>query len=374
MADAPIPFSRPYLSGGEPEAVASALAARRWSGDGPATARASALLAQVIGGRVLLTTSCTHALELAALLLDIQPGDEVIVPAFTFVSTANAFALRGAHLVFADVRPDTLNLDERLLPVTARTKAIVPVHYAGVGCAMDAIGDAAASVGASIVEDAAHGLYGTWRGRPLGGIGRLAALSFHETKNITCGEGGAIAIHDPALVARAEILREKGTDRSRYFRGEIDKYTWRDLGSSYLPSDLLAAVLVAQLEAAERIQAARHRVWNAYATGLADWAQRHGIGTPHVPEHCAHPAHLYYVTLPDLARRTTLSQHLRARGITAAFHYQPLHLSSFGQRYGTWSLPVTERAGDTVLRLPLYPELGDHDIARVVDAVTSFTP
>ena len=375
MAD--IPLSRPYVSGRELALVTEALQSRRWSGDGEQTRRAAQLLAaRTGGGTAMLTTSCTHALELAALLLDLVPGDEVIVPAFTFVTTASAFALRGARPVFVDIRPDTLNLDERLLPaaITARTRAIVPVHYGGVACAMDAIGEVARAAGATVIEDNAHGLFGTWRGRPLGSLGRLATQSFHESKNLSCGEGGALILNDPALVERAEILREKGTNRARFFRGEIDRYTWVDLGSSYLPSELLAAVLVAQLEAADTIQAARHRIWATYATELASWAHRHGIGLPTVPADCVHPAHLFYLVLPDLERRTRMLAHLRARGIHATFHYQPLHLSEVGRRWGgaPGDLPVTERIADTLLRLPLYPDLDARDLGRVLDAVTEF--
>ena len=372
-----IPFSRPHVAGREAELLGEVLRSRQWSGDGEMTRRAAALLGPLVGGGCpMLTTSGTHALELAALVLDLGPGDEVIVPAFTFVTTANAFALRGATIVFADIRFDTLCLDETRLPVTARTRAIVPVHYAGVACAMDAIADAAASAGASVVEDNAHGLFGTWRDRPLGSLGRLAAQSFHDTKNLTCGEGGALIVNDEALVARAEIMRAKGTDRARFFRGEVDRYTWIDLGSSYPPSELLAAVLVAQLEGAAAIQAARQRVWATYARELAGWAARHGIGLPTVPSDCVHPAHLFYLLLPDLARRTALIAHLRARGIHATFHYQPLHLSAFGERYGARAgeLPVTERAAETIVRLPLYADLGEVELARIVDAVTAFVP
>jgi dTDP-4-amino-4,6-dideoxygalactose transaminase len=371
----PIPLHRPYLTGREAELLAEATRSRKWSGDGPMTARASRLLEAATGShRAFLTTSCTDALELAALLFEVAPGDEVIVPAFTFVSTANAFALRGARPVFVDIRPDTLNLDERLLAaaITPRTRAIVVVHYGGVACEMDAI----AEVKLPIVEDTAHGLFGSYRGRPLGSIGTVGALSFHETKNITCGEGGALLVNDPALVARAEILREKGTNRGRFFRGEVDTYTWVDLGSSFLPSDLLAAFLVAQLEAAREIQAARHRAWATYAAELAPWAAHHGIALPAVPPHCTHPAHNFYLLLPDLARRTALLAHLAARNVRAAFHYQPLHLSDFARRWGgkPGDLPVTERVADTLVRLPLYPDLDEPRQRRVIDAVTSFAP
>jgi len=374
-----IPFNRTHVTGTEVELLTAALRSGQWAGDGEYTHRASRLIERVMGsGRAMLTTSCTHALELAALLLDIAPGDEVIVPSFTFVTTASAFALRGAKLVFADIRPDTLCMDEREVErrLTKRTRAIVPVHYAGVACEMDRLGELAASVGASIVEDNAHGLFGAWRGRPLGSFGRLSALSFHNTKNISCGEGGALIINDPSLVSRAEIIREKGTNRARFYRGEVDKYTWVELGSSYLPSELVAAVLVAQLEGAAQIQAARHRSWAGYAAGLADWARRHDVTLPYIPAGCEHPAHLFHLVTRTAEHRTSLLAHLRARGILAVFHYVPLHLSEHGNRYGfaPGDLPVTERIADTLIRLPLYVDLTDDDRARVIDAVTSWSP
>ncbi|HVV85015.1 MAG TPA: dTDP-4-amino-4,6-dideoxygalactose transaminase [Kofleriaceae bacterium] len=372
-----VPFNRPHRTGREAARVGEALASDRWCGDGPFTARASAMIAAAVGGgRVLLTTSCTHALELAALLLDVGPADEVIVPAFTFVSTAAAFALRGARVVFADVDPRTLDLEPASVArlVTPRTRAIVPVHYAGVACAHEQL--AAAAPGVVIVEDNAHGLFGSWRGRPLGSLGALATQSFHETKNVSCGEGGALVVNDPALVERAEILREKGTNRARFFRGQVDKYTWVDVGSSYLPADLLAAVLVAQLEAAERIQAARHAVWARYHAELATWAAHHGVQQPHLPDGAAHPAHLYWLRLRDLAARTRFIAHLAGRGVQATFHYQPLHLSDVGRRAGgqPGDCPVTEQAADTLVRLPLWTDLTADDVDRVVAAVTSFAP
>ena len=374
-----IPFNRSPLAGREIELVGEVLRSRHWCGDGEMTKRASQLLQTIVGGgKVLLTTSCTHALEMAALLLNLKAGDEVIVPAFTFVTTASAFAMHGARPVFVDVRPDTLCMDETKLAaaITPRTRAIVPVHYAGVACAMDAILEIAASVGASVVEDNAHGLFGTWRGRPLGSFGRLATQSFHETKNISCGEGGALVINDPTLVARAEILREKGTNRAQFYRGEIDKYTWVDLGSSYLPSELLAAVLVGQLEVSAAIQRERQRVWSAYAAGLASWAATHGVAQPTVPADCMQPAHMFYLLLPDLERRSAFIAHLRAHNIYSVFHYQPLHLSTYALRWGgrPGDLPVTERVADTLVRLPLYPELDEADLARIIDAITSFVP
>jgi dTDP-4-amino-4,6-dideoxygalactose transaminase len=347
------------------------------SGDGEFTRRCSRWFEAELGAaKVLLTTSCTHALEMCALLLDLGPEDEVIVPSFAFVTTVNAFVLRGAKPVFADVRADTLNLDERLLPdlITPRTRAIVPLHYGGVGCEMDAILPLAQEHGVAVVEDNAHGLFGSYKGRKLGTMGALATQSFHETKNITCGEGGALVINDPAFAERAEILREKGTNRSRFFRGQVDKYTWVDLGSSYLPSEILAAFLWAQLEDHEAIQAARHRVWDRYRSELAGWAATTGVGLPRVPEHCEHPAHVFHLMLPDLDARTRLIAHLMSLGILAVFHYLPLHLSDMGRKLGgaPGQCPFTEDVSDRLLRLPLFPGLSDADIDAVVAGVTSF--
>ena len=315
MNDLKIPFNRPCLVGREREYMAEAVARGHISGDGEFTRRCQDLLQRELGvPAVLLTTSCTHALELAAILLDIGPGDEVIVPDFTFVSTANAFALRGATPVFVDVRPDTLNLDERLLEskVTERTRAIVPVHYAGVGCDMDRIGEIAARRGIAVVEDNAHGLFAKRAGRPLGTWGGLATLSFHETKNFTCGEGGALVIIDSRFIARAEVVREKGTNRKRFFRGEIDKYTWVDIGSSYLPSDLLAAFLLAQLEEKEKVLAARRRIYQRYAEALSPWADRNGVRLPIIPAGCESSYHMFYLLVPTLQARTRLISHCRS--------------------------------------------------------------
>ena len=356
-------------------------AARRGhlSGDGHFTRQCHAHLEEILGApKVLLTTSCTHALELSALLLDIGPGDEVVLPSFTFVSTANAFVLRGAHLRFADIREDTLNLDEERLPalLSPRTRAIAVVHYAGVGCELDAILPLASAAGAAVVEDNAHGLFGSYRGRPLGSSGAMSTLSFHETKNVTCGEGGALVLNDPSLVARAEVLREKGTDRSRYFRGEVDRYGWIDVGSSYLPSELLAAFLLAQLERRDVIQAKRRLIWERYDRELADWAARNGVRRPVVPPHCRQPFHLFYLLLPSLALRQALIAHLRERGVLAVFHYLPLHLSVMGRRFGgqPGDCPVTEQVCDRLLRLPMFVGLGSDEQARVIDAVLEFTP
>jgi dTDP-4-amino-4,6-dideoxygalactose transaminase len=327
--------------------------------------------------KVLLTTSCTDALEMAALLLALQPGDEVIVPSFTFVSTVNAFVLRGVTPRFADIRPDTLNMDERLIEalITPRTRAIVPVHYAGVGCEMDAICALAARHGLAIVEDNAHGLFGKYRGRYLGTLGHLATQSFHETKNFTCGEGGALLVNDERYVERAEILREKGTNRSRFFRGEVDKYTWVDVGSSYLPSDLLAAFLFAQLEARESIQARRREIWECYLDGLAPWAAGQGVRLPVVPAHCEQSYHLFYLLMPTPAARQHLIDHLRSRGIMAVFHYVPLHLSPMGQRHGgrAGDCRVTEAVAERLVRLPFYNDLSEPDQARVIEAIREVT-
>jgi dTDP-4-amino-4,6-dideoxygalactose transaminase len=369
-----IPFNRACLAGNEQPYMAEAIANGHIGGDGPFTRKCHALLEQELGvPKVLLTTSCTHALEMIALLLDIQAGDEVIVPSFTFVSTVNAFVLRGARPVFIDIRPDTLNLDETQLErlITPRTKAIVAVHYAGVGCEMDAIRDIAARHGVPIVEDNAHGLWGRYRGKLLGTLGCMASQSFHETKNFTCGEGGALLINDPSYIERAEILREKGTNRSRFFRGQVDKYTWVGLGSSYLPSDILAAFLYAQLEARAEIQAKRQRIWELYQDNLQDWAQEHGVQLPTVPAHCEQPYHIFYILLSSLKVRQQLISHLRTCGIAAVFHYLPLHLSDMGRRFGgkPGDCPVTENVSDRLLRLPFFNGLTERDQASVVAAI-----
>jgi dTDP-4-amino-4,6-dideoxygalactose transaminase len=373
----PIWFNRPAVTGNELRYIQQAIESGHLSGDGEFSKRCHARLAEITGSRkALLTTSCTHALEMAMLLLDLAPGDEVICPAFTFVSTANAVALRGARPVFVDVRADTLNLDERLLDVaiTPRTRAVIVVHYAGVACAMDEILALASRRGLMVIEDNAHGLFGHYKGRPLGSLGALAALSFHETKNMTCGEGGALLLNDTALVNRAEIIREKGTNRSRFFRGEVDRYTWVDIGSSYLPSDLLGAYLWAQLESADAIQRRRHEIWSRYARELDSWARGAGARLPIVPQHCAHPAHIFYLLMPSLASRTALIQHLRARQILAPFHYLPLHLSDVGRGYGgrVGQCPVTEDVADRLVRLPLFFQLSDDEQGRVIEAILEF--
>jgi len=315
---------------------------------------------------------------MSALLLEIQPGDEVILPAFTFVSTVNAFVLRGAKPVFIDIRPNTLNLDETRLAdlITPRTRAIVPVHYAGVGCEMDPILSIARAHDIAVVEDNAHGLFGKYRGQPLGTFGCLATQSFHETKNITCGEGGALVINDARFIEQAEILREKGTNRSRFFRGQVDKYTWVDLGSSYLPSDILAAFLCAQLEQREAIQVRRQRVWEFYYQALDGWAEEHNVRLPFVPTYCEQPYHMFYMLLPDLEQRQALINHLRSRGIYSVFHYLPLHLSDMGRKFGgkPGDCPVTEKVSDQLIRLPFYNDLTEADQVFVVQAIKEFNP
>jgi dTDP-4-amino-4,6-dideoxygalactose transaminase len=372
-----IPFNRSTLMGRELEHIYRAMKGGQIAGDQSYSRKCQALLEQVLGvSRALLTTSCTHALEMSALLLDIQSGDEVIVPSYTFVSTANAFALRGAKIVFADVRPDTLNLDEGHLEelITPRTKAVVPVHYAGVGCEMDTILEVAKKHDVAVVEDNAHGLFGKFRGRWLGTFGCLATQSFHETKNITCGEGGALLINSPHLAERAEIIREKGTDRSRFFRGQVDKYSWVDLGSSYVMSDVLAAFLYGQLEVWPTLQAQRRRIWQYYDQRLRPWASDRGIGSPVVPSHCEQSYHMYYLMMPSLQARQELISFLKARGILSVFHYLPLHLSPVGLRMsrGDSNCPVAEGCSDRLLRLPFYNSITQSEQERVIQAIHDF--
>lgn len=373
-----IPFNRPSLIGKEMEYLAQAVASGHISGDGEFTNRCHQLLEEAVNvQKVLLTTSCTHALEMAALLADIQPGDEVIVPSFTFVSTINAFVLRGARPVFADIRPDTLNINECNIEglITNRTKTVLLVHYAGVPCEMDKILEISNRFGIIIVEDNAHGLFGKYKGQPLGTFGRFATQSFHETKNFSCGEGGALLLNDPADFERAEILREKGTNRSRFFRGQVDKYSWVDIGSSFLPSDMLAAFLLAQLEERERIQARRKYIWQMYNDGLANWAQANEVGLPTIPTHCDQTYHMFYMLLPSLAARQELIAHLRQSGILSVFHYLPLHLSEMGRKFGgqEGDCPVTEDVSDRLLRLPFYFSLTDQEQQQVIEAVRSFS-
>lgn len=372
-----IPFNRPYICGGEADSIAAAIADGHLSGDGPFTRRCTALLEEWFApSKVLLTSSCTHALEMAALLLDIGPGDEVILPSFTFVSTANAFCLRGAKPVFCDVRPDTLNLDERRLPhlLTERTRAIVPVHYGGIPCAMESILRIAEEAGVAVVEDNAHGLYGRWRERPLGRLGALATQSFHATKNVNCGEGGALVVNDDALFQRAEMVREKGTDRSRFLRGEIDRYGWVSIGSSYLLSELQAAFLATQLEHARDIQEKRGEIWRRYANELATWSREHHVTLPTVPSESEPAWHTFYLLLPTAGERSAFIAWMKERGIGVAFHYLPLHTSQMGQSFGyqPGACPVTEDISARLVRLPLYAGLTASQVDRVIDAVVSY--
>jgi len=369
-----IPFNRPVAVGNELQYMIEALAKEKLSGDGPFTKKCHALLERELGvPKVLLTTSCSHALEMMPILLDFQLGDEIILPAFTFVSTVNAFILRGAKPIFADIRPDTLNLNEEKLErlITPRTKAIIPVHYAGIGCEMDAIIEIADQYGVKVVEDNAHGLFGKYKGKYLGTFGVLAAQSFHETKNFSCGEGGALLINDESLAERAEIIREKGTNRARFFRGQVDKYTWVDMGSSYLPSDILAAFLYAQLESRSKIQTHRQRIWETYNSELKDWAARHGVQLPVVPAHCEQAYHMYYLLLPTLDLRQKFIASLADRKILSVFHYLPLHLSDMGVKFGgkLGDCPVTERVSDQLVRLPFNNALTVEDQHRVIDAI-----
>jgi dTDP-4-amino-4,6-dideoxygalactose transaminase len=374
-----IPFNKPTFVGHELDFIAQAIYSGHTAGDGGFTKKAQAYLEETLGvPKVLLTTSCTDALELTALLLDLQPGDEVIVPSFTFVSTANAYLLRGARPVFVDVRPDTLNMDEQLLDglITEQTKAIVPVHYAGVGCEMDKIQTIAGRYGIAIVEDNAHGLFGKYKGRNLGTFGAFATQSFHETKNFICGEGGALLINDGHFVERAEIIREKGTNRSRFFRGQVDKYSWVDIGSSFLPSDILAAFLYAQLQARDAVQGKRRHIWETYREHLGGWAAANCVRLPIVPEYCEQPYHMFYLLLPSLEARQALIAWLKEVGILSVFHYLPLHLSEVGVRLGgkPGDCPVTEDISDRLLRLPFYNDLSDDDQAAVIERILAFRP
>ena len=374
FSDYRIPFNRPTQAQGDASYLQQALSSGKLSGDGQFTARCHHILEQAVGvPKALLTTSCTHALEMAALLLDIKEGDEVIVPAFTFVSSVNAFVLRGARPVFADIRPDTMCIDEGHLEqlITPRTRAIVAVHYAGVSCEMDTISALALNSGACVIEDNAHGLFGSYRGRMLGSLGRMATLSFHETKNLTCGEGGALLVNDATLIERAEIIREKGTDRSKFFRGQVDKYGWVDIGSSYLPSEVLAALLCAQLEDRQRIQQCREVIWVKYHEMLKKWAVDRGVTLPTVPPSCAQAFHMFYMVMPSASAREKLIAHLGAKGILAVWHYQPLHTSKVGKMYGgqDGDCPVAERVAEQLVRLPFYTTMTDEEQLMVVEAL-----
>ena len=372
-----IPFNRSSLVGKEIEYVAQAVANGHISGDGEFTKRCHRLLEETLSvKKALLTTSCTHALEMAALLLNIQPGDEVIVPSFTFVSTINAFVLRGARPIFADIRPDTLNLNEHKIQglITKQTKAIILVHYAGVACGMDQLNEIAANSNLPLIEDNAHGLFGKYKGQFLGTFGRVATQSFHETKNFSCGEGGALLLNNLEDIERAEIIREKGTNRGRFFRGQVDKYSWVDVGSSYLPSDMLAAFLLAQLEERERIQSRRKKIWQTYWDQLSDWAEINKVGLPTIPAHCEQSYHMFYLLLPSLSVRQELIAHLRRAGILSVFHYLPLHLSTMGRKFGgqEGDCPVTEDISDRLLRLPFYFSLTDEEQQTVLSEIHRF--
>jgi dTDP-4-amino-4,6-dideoxygalactose transaminase len=368
-----IPFHRAFCAPEAEAYVAEAVRSGAWAGNGQWGRRCREALQGLLGSEVFLTPSCTSALEMAAVLLDIQPGDEVIVPAYTFVSTASAFALRGARIVFADVEPSTINLDPaavaaRLAP---RTRAVVPVHYAGIACDMDALLSLCEARGIAVVEDNAHGLFGTHMGRPLGTLGALGTLSFHETKNLSCGEGGALVLNRPEWRERAEIAQEKGTDRSRFLLGLTDKYTWVAPGSSYLLGELPAALLYANLQASEPVQRHRVALWNRYQSELRAWCEANDVQQPYVPAYSEHPAHLYHLLLPDLKRRQSLMFHLRDRGVQAAYHYQALHLSPMAVKHGAapGDCPVAERVAQQILRLPLHAGMTYEQQDRVLETL-----
>ncbi|MHC4216699.1 MAG: dTDP-4-amino-4,6-dideoxygalactose transaminase [Planctomycetota bacterium] len=370
-----IPFNKPCFEGKELVYIAKAIDNGLISGDGSFTKRCHTFFEEHLGVyKAFLTTSCTHALEMAAILLDIKEGDEVIVPSFTFVSTVNAFVLRRAKPVFVDIRPDTLNMDENQIEklITPRIRAILPVHYAGIGCEMNRIMELAQKCNIEVIEDNAHGLLGKYKGKFLGTFGGMSALSFHETKNFTCGEGGALLINNPVYAKRAEIIREKGTNRSQLFRGEVDKYSWVDIGSSYLPSDMLAAFLSAQER--DHIQKHRAGVWNNYYDSLSDWAASKGVKLPTIPEHCQQSYHMFYMIMPTNKDRDALIAHLKERGILSVFHYLPLHLSKMGMRLGGYvgQCPETEDISERLVRLPFYNSLSETEQAIVIEAIIDF--
>ena len=372
-----IPFNKPYLTGRELECIADAHTRGQLAGDGHFTRQCNAWLEQNTGClKALLTHSCTAALEMAAILAGIRPGDEVIMPSYTFVSTANAFVLRGGVPVFVDIRPDTLNIDERLIEaaITPRTKAIVPVHYAGVGCEMDTIMNIAHRHGLMVIEDAAQGLMASYHGRALGSFGDLGCLSFHETKNLISGEGGALLINNHELAERAEIIREKGTNRSQFFRGQVDKYTWVDIGSSYLPGEIIAAFLWAQLEEAHSITVRRLEIWNDYHTAFAELENVGRLRRPIVSDDCYHNAHMYYLLLQDLEDRARFIDQMKAQGVNCVFHYVPLHSAPAGIKYArvNGTMAVTEDLSERLVRLPLYHNLEDEDILKISAAVKAF--
>jgi len=374
-----VDFNVPHITESDEAFLRDAMVGGHSSGNGVFTQRAEQLLQHFLGGsRVLLTTSCTHALEMSALLGHLKPGNEVIVPSFTFVSTASAFAMFGAKPVFVDSSEGTLNIDPRLIEqaITPKTRAICVVHYGGVACEMEPILKLAEKHGILVIEDNAHGLFAKYKGRYLGTFGAMATQSFHETKNITCGEGGALVVNDGSLVDRAEILREKGTNRTKFLRGQVDKYTWVDIGSSWVLSDLLAAILWGQLQRAEEINSRRVMIWNQYHSQLAAWAHHHGIQLPVVPEGCEHVGHVYHMRFATAEQRSRFIDHMKARHISCVFHYQPLHASPIGQQFGgrKGQCPVAEHAGDCLVRLPLYNTLSENDRQSVIEAVTQFVP
>ncbi len=373
-----IPFNKPPIVGNEEKFVAEAIRNEKLSGDGPFTQKCHRWFEERLGcEKALLTPSCTHALEMAAILIDIRPGDEVIMPSYTFVSTANAFVLRGAKIVFVDIRPDTMNIDESLIEaaITEKTKAIVPVHYAGVSCEMDTIMDIAKRHDLFVIEDAAQGMMSTYKGRPLGTIGHLGTYSFHETKNYTSGgEGGLLIINDERFAERAEIIREKGTNRSQFFRGMVDKYSWVDVGSSYLPSELQAAYLWGQLEKAEEINERRLKIWQTYYELLKPLAESGYLQLPYIPSHCEQNAHMFYIKTDSLQTRTKLIRHLKDNDIQAAFHYVPLHSSEAGKRFGTFhgKDSYTSKESERLLRLPMFYTMSIKEINRVCNAIKKF--
>jgi len=376
MTEKKVPFNKPHMTGKELYYIAEAKFGNMLAGDGIFTKRCHKWLEQETGcNKALLTHSCTAALEMAALLLDIKAGDEIIMPSFTFVSTANAFVLRGGIPVFVDIREDTLNIDESLIEaaITPRTRAIVPVHYAGVSCEMDSILAIAHRHGLKVVEDAAQGVMASYKGRALGSIGDLGAFSFHETKNVISGEGGALLVNDPALALRAEIIREKGTDRSRFFRGEVDKYTWQEVGSSFLPGELIAAFLWAQLEEASSITQERLAIWNNYHTALAPLEEKGLLRRPIVPAECQHNAHMYYILLPQEVNRQGVLEQLKRHEIHSVFHYVPLHSSPGGQRYGRVSgeLAVTSEQSERLIRLPMWIGLSQKQQSTIVETLAT---
>lgn len=372
-----IPFNKPPFVGKETEYIAESIANHKICGDGPFTKRCHQWIEETTGTKkALLTTSGTDALEMSALLSDIEPGDEVIMPSYTFVSTANAFVLRGARIVFVDIRPDTMNIDEKLIEaaITDKTKAIVPVHYAGVSCEMDTIMEIAKSHNLIVVEDAAQGVHASYKGKTLGTIGDFGCYSFHETKNYSMGEGGAVLINHEKDVEQAEIIREKGTDRSRFFRGQVDKYSWVDAGSSFLPSDMNAAYLLAQLEEADQINNARLYCWNQYAEQLKGLENKGYLELPYIPKECEHNAHMFYVKVKDLEMRSQLIAFLKEKGICSVFHYIPLHTSKAGQKYGRFSGKdvYTTKESERLLRLPMYYGLSNEEIRYITDSVKEF--